>query len=264
MILDKIVANKQIELERWKRELSIEMLSRDLPAAPTGRDFKQALQPSRAAGGNMSLRVIAEIKKASPSKGVLREDFEPVTIAKTYETCGAAAISVLTDNRFFQGSIEYLSAVRAVTTLPILMKDFIIDPYQLYQARAFGADAVLLIAAILDRNRLAALIERADSLGLAALVEIHSADELATALAAGADIIGINNRDLKTFRVTVETTRRLAPLITPGKLIVSESGIDSRQMMQSLAEEAGVHAFLVGEALMRSPDIGAALRSLLN
>lgn len=212
----------------------------------------------------MSLRVIAEIKKASPSKGILREDFEPVAIAKTYEACGAAAISVLTDNRFFQGSIDYLRAVRSVSTLPILMKDFIIDPYQLYQARACGADAVLLIAAILDRNRLSALIEMSGSLGLAALVEIHSAEELATALAANADIIGINNRDLKTFQVTVETTRRLAPLISPGKLIVSESGIDSREMMRALAEDAGVHAFLVGEALMRSPDIGAALRSLLN
>jgi indole-3-glycerol phosphate synthase len=264
MILEDIVANKQIELARWKRERSLELLSRDLPAAASGRNFKQALQPFRASGGNMSLRVIAEIKKASPSKGVLREDFEPVAIAKTYEACGAAAISVLTDNRFFQGRIEYLRAVRSVTTLPILMKDFIIDPYQLYQARACGADAVLLIAAILDRNRLSALIEQAASLGLAALVEIHSADELAAALAANADIIGINNRDLQTFQVTVDTTRRLAPLIGPGKLIVSESGIDSRAMMRSLADEAGVHAFLVGEALMRSPDIGAALRSLLN
>jgi indole-3-glycerol phosphate synthase len=264
MILEEIVANKHIELARWKRERPMELLSRDFPAAAPGRDFKQALQPSSAAGGNMSLRVIAEIKKASPSKGVLREDFEPVAIAKTYEACGAAAISVLTDSRFFQGSIEYLSAVRSVTTLPILMKDFIIDPYQLYLARACGADAVLLIAAILDRNRLSALIERAASLGLAALVEIHSADELATALAANADIIGINNRDLKTFQVTVDTTRRLAPLIGPGKLIVSESGIDSREMMRSLSEDAGVHAFLVGEALMRSPDIGAALRSLLH
>jgi indole-3-glycerol phosphate synthase len=264
MILDEIVANKHIELAQWKRERPMELLSRDLPAAPSNRDFKQALQPLRAAGGNMSLRVIAEIKKASPSKGVLREEFEPVAIAKIYEACGAAAISVLTDKRFFRGSIEYLSAVRSVTSLPILMKDFIIDPYQLYQARACGADAVLLIAAILDRNRLSALIEMAASLGLAALVEIHSASELATALAANAEIIGINNRDLKTFQVTVDTTRRLAPLISPGKLIVSESGIDSREMMRSLAEEAGVHAFLVGEALMRSPDIGAALRSLLN
>jgi indole-3-glycerol phosphate synthase len=264
MILEEIVANKQIELAQWKRERPMELLSRDLPAAPACRHFKQALQLSRTVGGNMPLRVIAEIKKASPSKGVLREDFEPVAIAKTYEACGAAAISVLTDRRFFQGSLEYLSAVRSVTTLPILMKDFIIDPYQLYQARACGADAVLLIAAILDRNRLSALIERADSLGLAALVEIHSADELATALAANAEIIGINNRDLKTFQVTVDTTRRLAPLIGPGKIIVSESGIDSREMMRSLAAEAGVHAFLVGEALMRSPDIGAALRSLLH
>jgi indole-3-glycerol phosphate synthase len=264
MILEEIVANKQIELVQWKQERPLEQLSRNLPAAPSGRDFKKSLQPSRAAGGNMSLRVIAEIKKASPSKGVLREDFDPMAIAKTYEACGAAAISVLTDNRFFQGSIEYLNAVRSVTSLPILMKDFIIDPYQLYQARAGGADAVLLIAAILDRKRLSALIEMAASLGLAALVEIHSSDELTTALAAKADIIGINNRDLQTFQVTVDTTRRLAPLISPGKLIVSESGIDSREMMRSLAEEAGVHAFLVGEALMRSPDIGAALRSLLN
>ncbi len=264
MILDTIVANKQIELEQWKRERPMELLSRDLPSAYPMRNFRQALEPHRTSGGEISLRVIAEIKKASPSKGVLREDFDPVAIAKTYEACGAAAISVLTDNRFFQGRIEYLSAVRSVTSLPILMKDFIIDPYQLYQARAGGADAVLLIAAILDRNRLSALIEKAASIGLAALVEIHSAEELATALAAKADIIGINNRDLQTFQVTVDTTRRLAPQISPGKLIVSESGIDSREMMHSLAAEAGIHAFLVGEALMRAPDIGAALRSLLN
>ena len=264
MIIDKIVANKQIELERWKRERSIEMLSRDLPSAQPIRNFRQALEPHRASGGELSLRVIAEIKKASPSKGILRADFDPVAIAKTYEACGAAAISVLTDNRFFDGSIEYLSMVRSVTTVPILMKDFIVDPYQVYQARIFGADAVLLIAALLSVSELSHLFSLAAGLGLNSLVEVHSLDDLNKALGCNAEIIGINNRDLTTFEVSVETTRRLAPLIGPGKLIVSESGIDSRQMMHSLAEEAGVHAFLVGEALMRSPDIGAALRSLLN
>ncbi len=264
MFIDEIIANKQIELTRWKRERPIEMLIRELPGAAPRRNFRQVLQPSRAADGTSALRVIAEIKKASPSKGVLRDNFDPVAIAKVYETCGAAAISVLTDRRFFQGGLEYLSAVRAVTTVPILMKDFIIDPYQLYQARVYGADAVLLIAALLDPGRLAELSETAAGLGLSALVEIHSDDDLNRALAANAEIVGINNRDLRTFQVTVETTRRLAPRIGPGKLVVSESGIDSRELMLSLAEEAGVHAFLVGEALMRSRDLGAALRSLLN
>jgi indole-3-glycerol phosphate synthase len=263
MILDQIVANKQIELARWKQERPIEMLSQHILAAPPCRNFKQALQPSRADGRNMPLRVIAEIKKASPSKGVLRDDFDPVAIAKTYEACGAAAISVLTDSRFFQGSIAYLAAVRSVTTVPILMKDFIIDPYQLYQARVCGADAVLLIAAILNPGRLSELIGVAAGLGLDALVEIHSTDDLTKALDASAGIIGINNRDLTTFQVTVDTTRRLAPLIGFGKLVVSESGIDSREMMISLTEQ-GVHAFLIGEALMRSQDVGAALQALLN
>jgi indole-3-glycerol phosphate synthase len=263
MILDDIIANKKIELACWQREQPIEMLRQDLPAASPIRNFRQALAPSPAASGGQPLRVIAEIKKASPSKGVLRHDFDPVAIAQAYESYGAAAISVLTDSRFFQGSIEYLRWVRAVTTVPLLMKDFIIDPYQLYQARIYGADAVLLITAILSQSQLSQFLSLAASLDLSALVEVHSSDDLTKALAANAEIVGINNRDLSTFQVTVETTRCLTPLIGPGILVVSESGIASREIMISLAEQ-GVHAFLIGEALMRSRDIGAALRSLLN
>ncbi len=262
MILDEIVANKRVELARWQEERPIAMLAQDVLKAPPVRNFRQALVQQNPPD-SQPFRVIAEVKWASPSKGLLRKEFDPVAIAKTYESCGASAISVLTDRNFFQGDLEYLKQVREATTIPLLMKDFIIDPYQLYQARIYGADAVLLIAALLSSGQLAQFLNRAAGLGLGALVEVHSNDELNKALAANAEIIGINNRDLRTFQVTVETTRRLAPLIGPGKIVVSESGIDSRAVMVFLAQQ-GVHAFLIGEALMRAEDIGAALRSLLN
>lgn len=262
MILDEIVANKRVELARWQEERPIELLAQGVLNAPPVRNFRQALVQQNPPG-SQTFRVIAEIKRASPSKGLLRKEFDPVAIAKTYESCGAAAISVLTDRNYFQGDLEYLKQVREATTVPLLMKDFIIDPYQLYQARIYGADAVLLIAALLSSAQLAQFLNRAAGLGLSSLVEVHSNEELNRALAANAEIIGINNRDLRTFQVTVETTRRLAPLIGPGKIVVSESGIDSRAVMAFLAQQ-GVHAFLIGEAFMRAEDIGAALRSLLN
>jgi indole-3-glycerol phosphate synthase len=262
MILDDIIANKRMELARWQRERPLENLKRDVLTAPPVRNFTQALLPPDV-GATRIFRVIAEVKKASPSKGVLREDFDPVKIAATYQSCGAAAISVLTDRNYFQGDLEYLKQVREATVVPLLMKDFIIDPYQLYQARMHGADAVLLIAAILSAGRLSRFLGLAAGLGLSSLVEVHSRDDLKKALAADALIIGINNRDLKTFEVSVETTRRLAPLVGPGKIIVSESGIHSKEVMASLVRQ-GVHAFLIGEALMRAEDMGSALRSLLN
>lgn len=262
MILDEIIANKRIELVRWQQERPIELLAHDALTAPPVRDFRKALMKQNTESRQL-FRVIAEVKKASPSKGVLRSDFDPVEIAKSYELCGAAAISVLTDKNYFQGNLEYLKLIRSATTLPLLMKDFFIDAYQLYQARLCGADAVLLIAAILSPSQLAQYLTLAAGLGLSALVEVHSVDDLSKAQAADADIIGINNRDLRTFEVSLETTRQLAPLIGPGKLIVSESGIDSREVMRSLAQQ-GVDAFLIGEALMRSRNIEGALRSLLN
>jgi indole-3-glycerol phosphate synthase len=262
MILDDIISNKRSEIAHWLQDRPLSMLMSEAASAPPLRNFRQALvQPDPS--GNQRLRIIAEVKKASPSRGVIREDFDPVAIARTYEAAGAAAVSVLTDKQFFQGGIEYLKQVRAATTVPLLMKDFIIDPYQIYLARTCGADAVLLIAGLHDADRLSEFLNLVHSLGMQALVEVHSEDELAKALAANAHIVGINNRDLRTFKVAAETTRRLAPLIGPGKIVVSESGIDSREVMLSLAQ-AGVHAFLIGEALMRAKDIGTTLRSFIN
>lgn len=261
MILDDIIVNKRHELLRWQTHLPLSKVREEASAALPPRNFSSALLPSQESG-RAEYRIIAEIKKASPSKGVIRKDFDPVDIAKIYESCGAAAISVLTDSRFFLGDITYLRHVRKVTALPLLMKDFIIDPYQIYLARMFGADAVLLITALLDSDQLATFINLAHSLGMQVLVEVHSIDDVRKALAVDAQIIGINNRDLKTFEVTIETTRRLAPLIGTGRIVVSESGIESKEIMCSLAR-LGVHAFLVGEALMRSKDIKAALTSFL-
>ena len=262
MILDDIISNKRSELAHWSQDRPLSMLMSESSAAPSPRDFRQALLDS-GPSGSQHFRIIAEVKKASPSRGVIRVDFDPVAIAKTYESAGAAAVSVLTDKQFFQGGIEYLQQIRAATTVPLLMKDFIIDPYQIYLARTCGADAVLLIAALLDADRLSEFLNLVHALGMHALVEVHSEGDLAKALAANAHIVGINNRDLRTFKVAAETTRRLAPLIGPGKIVVSESGIDSREVMLSLAQ-SGVHAFLIGEALMRAKDMGKALRSFIN
>jgi len=205
--------------------------------------------------------VIAEIKRRSPSRGEIRSDFDPVACALAYADAGAAAISVLTDERYFGGRLEYLEAVRRVVPLPLLRKDFIIDPYQLDEARAGGADAVLLIAAALTSAELCALRERAAGLGLDALVEVHDSGQLQAALAAGADLIGINNRDLRTFEVDLGVTERLAAAIPEGVVAVAESGIFSAGDVERL-EAAGARAFLVGEALMREEDIGIALRRL--
>lgn len=215
----------------------------------------------RAALLRRSPAVIAEIKKASPSKGILRADFDPVRLAQEYEQGGAAAISVLTDEPFFQGSLAHLVSARSAVSLPALRKDFTLDEYQVVEAAANGADAVLLIAAILEESQIRALRELAAQYGMAALVEVHSQREVRAAVAAGADMIGVNNRDLKTFQVTLETSLRLAQDIPDGVLKISESGIRSREDIRQLSE-AGFDAFLVGESLLTSASPAAALRAL--
>ena len=228
---------------------------------PPPRDFRAAISAPGA------VNLIAEVKKKSPSKGIIREDFHPVEIAETYAKNGASAISVLTDSRFFAGELRYLSAIRQALqqtydTLPLLRKDFTLDAYHIYQARAAGADAILLIVAALTPSQLREFMEVAEAVSLACLVEVHTPEELAVALEADAQIIGINNRDLRTFHTQIETTFRLRKAIPAGKIVVSESGIYTREDVASL-READVHAMLVGESLMRSADIGRQVRRLL-
>lgn len=254
-ILDKIVATKHREIAEAKSRVSEKELERQAAGMPATRDFTAAL---RRAG---EMRVIAEVKKASPSAGIIRADFDPVAIGRTYASHGAAAISVLTDEPYFQGRLAYLTAVREAVHCPVLRKDFILERYQLIQARLAGADAALLIAEILPDNRLAELQAEATALGLHTLVELHDADQLPRVLDSGARVIGINNRDLRSFTTRLEHTLDLVPSIPKNHIIVSESGIKSNADVKRLAA-AGVHAVLVGESLMRSPDIGAALDSL--
>ena len=248
-ILERIVAAKRAELSAAKRPI-------DLASAPPVRDFIGALRAKRPA-------VIAEIKRASPSKGVLRADFDPAAIAKSYEKAGAACMSVLTDREFFQGAPEHLSAARAACNLPALRKDFIIDPYQVYEARALGADCILLIVACLDDAQLGELEALALRLGMAVLVEAHDGDELDRALKLKTPLLGINNRNLRTFETRLETTLALLPRIPAERIVVTESGIlapaDVARMRAS-----GVHTFLVGEAFMRAADPGAALQTLFS
>ena len=208
------------------------------------------------------MRVIAEVKKASPSRGVIRPDFEPAAIARAYAEAGAAAISVLTDAPFFQGSLAHLAAVRRAVKVPLLRKDFHLDPYQLWEAREAGADAVLLIAAALGPSEIRDLLALSGEIGLAALVEVHTRPELATAIACGADLIGINNRNLQTFEVALETTFTLLSAVPDGAVLVSESGIGAPEEVARLAA-AGADAILVGEGLLRHADVAAALRRLL-
>lgn len=256
MFLEEILQYKYAEVTVKKEQTPIENLKRDLKNAPPTRSFRQSLQ-----GG--SARLIAEIKKASPSKGLLCPEFDPVKLARVYEASGAAAISVLTDQKFFQGSLEYLKQVKAETIkTPVLRKDFIIDRYQLFEAGAYGADAVLLIAAALTELELKDLINQALELGLDSLVEVHNLMELEAALSAGADLIGINNRNLKTFEVDLETTYQLLKLIPKDKIVVSESGIKDGHDIRRLAQ-AGVNAALVGESVVTAADPGVKIKELL-
>ena len=255
-ILDQIVAAKRREIEQAKAARPEAALRAELAAAPSVRDF---FSPLAAPG---SIRLIAEVKKASPSRGVIRADFDPVAIARTYQRHGASCISVLTDGPYFQGSLADLRAVRAAVDLPVLRKDFILDPYQLVEARAAGADAVLLIAECLDDCHLRSLFNEAVALGMTPLVELYEPANLQRAFDAGATLIGVNNRDLRTFQTDLAHTLRLRALVPDQCVLVAESGIRTREDVLRL-EAAGVDAMLIGETLMASPDVGAAVDELL-
>ena len=258
MILDDIVASNMAELETRKRILPVAELRRMAQSEAAPVEFAPALCGDR-------IRLIAEVKKASPSKGVICPDFNPVAIARVYAANGASAISVLTESRYFQGNLSYLRDIREAlgeTRVPLLRKDFIVDPYQVYESRAFGADAILLIVAILGLEKLAELLELTHRLNMGCLVEVHNEAELEIALGSQAGIIGINNRDLTDFTVDVTTTGRLRPLIPDDRVVVSESGIGNAADMRKL-KQWGVDAVLIGESLMAADDIAAKVRGLL-
>ena len=257
-ILNQIVAVKREEVAAASARKSLAVMRADAESRVLTRDFVGALRAKIAAG---QPAVIAEIKKASPSKGVLREDFIPADIAQSYAEHGAACLSVLTDMPFFQGSIDYLKQARASCQLPVLRKDFIVDAYQVYESRAMGADALLLIAAILDDAQMKDYEAIARSLDMAVLVEVHDAPELARALKLKTPLVGVNNRNLKTFEVSLDTTLSLMRDLPANRLLVCESGIHTRDDVLRMGA-AGVNAFLVGEAFMRAPDPGVALAAL--
>jgi len=259
-ILNKIVAVKREELGRALERRSLAAVRADAESRILTRDFEGALRASIAGGRSA---VIAEIKKASPSKGVLRADFVPADIAQTYAEHGASCLSVLTDQQFFQGSVDYLKQARASCQLPVLRKDFLIDPYQVYESRAMGADAILLIAACLDDAQMRDMEAIARALCMSVLVEVHDAAELDRALLLKTPLVGINNRNLRTFEVSLDTTLSLMGRLPPEKLLVTESGILGREDVQRMTA-AGVNAFLVGEAFMRAPDPGTAMAGLFS
>jgi indole-3-glycerol phosphate synthase len=257
-ILNQIVEVKRQEVAAAKKRVPLEAMRDDALSRVLTRDFEGALRSKIAAGRSA---VIAEIKKASPSKGLLRADFIPADIAQSYAEAGAACLSVLTDRQFFQGQNDYLKQARASCDLPVLRKDFMVDPYQVYESRVVGADCILLIAACLDDGQMAELEAIARSLDMAVLVEVHDGAELERALRLKTALVGINNRDLRTFDVKLETTLSLLERVPPDKLLVTESGILGPADVKRM-RDAGVHAFLVGEAFMRAEDPGAALTAL--
>jgi indole-3-glycerol phosphate synthase len=257
-VLERILAVKRDEVDAARCAKPLAAIRAEAASAARPRGFIDSMRAAIAAGRPA---VIAEVKKASPSKGVLRPDFDPKAIAKSYEAGGAACLSVLTDKMFFQGASEHLIAARAACALPVLRKDFTIDPYQVYEARAMGADCILLIVAALDVPRMKALEDAAREVGLDVLVEVHDAAELDLALELGTPLLGVNNRDLRTFETRLETTLGLLPRIPPDRLLVTESGILTCADVDRM-RAAGVQAFLVGEAFMRAPDPGSALAGL--
>jgi len=257
-ILRKILCRKREEVAQRSAVLPLNELSQRAQAAAPVRGFARALRDSVEAGQSA---VIAEIKKASPSKGVLRENFDPAAIARSYQAGGASCLSVLTDVDFFQGADEYLQQARVACALPVLRKDFVLDPYQVYEARALGADCILLIVAALEDEMLMELLQLAGHLGMDALVEVHDATEMERALATPASLIGVNNRNLRTFETSLETTIELLPAFPLDRLLVTESGIHSRDDVQ-LMRNNGVHAFLIGEAFMRADNPGERLAEL--
>ena len=255
-MLDKIVAQKREEVEQRKKAVAIACLQERIARQKPSLDFALALKGDH-------IRLIAEVKRASPSRGMLKPNFDAVGLAQTYAEGGAAAISVLTESNYFMGSIEHLEAIKEVVQLPLLRKDFIFDPYQVYESRAYGADALLLIAAILSRDQLKELISLSHSLGLQCLVEVHNEGELGRAIVSESEIIGINNRDLNTFTVDINTTRRLRPLVPKEKVVVSESGIKSQRDIEKLRYWK-VDAVLVGEALVTAGDVRTKMKELLS
>ncbi len=258
MILDEILADNLGELEARKRSFPLEELKKVASEQPPPLDFASALRGDR-------VQLIAEVKKASPSRGIIRSDFDPVAIARTYAGNGASAISVLTEPRYFQGSLNHLKGIRDALgnkRLPLLRKDFLCDPYQIYESRAFGADSLLLIVAILKPEKLEELLWLSHELGMSCLVEVHNEAELEIALKSEARIIGINNRDLTTFTVDLTITERLRPLIPSDRIVVSESGIKDHSDMEKL-KKCGVDAVLIGASLMSAPDIAVKMKELL-
>ncbi|MGA2330935.1 MAG: indole-3-glycerol phosphate synthase TrpC [Syntrophales bacterium] len=255
MILEKIIDAKKDEVARLRRIRPLQELKHAIADLPSPRNFSEAISGRQCA-------IIAEVKRRSPSKGTLREDFDPAWIALIYEESGAAAVSVVTDKEFFDGDESYVTDIRKRIGLPLLRKDFIIDPHQIYESRCLQADAILLIAGILEREQLREYSGLAQSLGLSVLCEVHTGRELDKALASDAVLIGINNRDLTTFSVDLMTSIDLARSIPADRIIVSESGIRSRDDIETLTK-AGIHAFLIGETLMTSDNIGRKLKELL-
>lgn len=254
-IIDKILADKKPEVARIKREVPVWAL-KERAGARKPLDFAAALRGD-------SLKLIAEVKKASPSKGLLCPGFNPVELARTYAVNGAAAISVLTETNYFQGSLEYLEAIRKMVDIPLLRKDFIYDEYQVYEAAAYGADAILLIMTMLEQKRLEHLMALCKELGLGYLVEVHNEEELFKAMLANAEIIGINNRDLQTFKTDIDTTRRLRMLIPKRIIVISESGISAKADIKKM-KEYKVNAVLVGEALVTAKNIPTKMKELLS
>ena len=258
MILDEIIAKTKEDLKKREKEYSMDWLGRSL--AFNARAPRPVI-PHLKATEEEPYRIISEVKKASPSKGVIREDFDPVAIAQAYERGGANAVSILTEPHYFQGHLDYLAEIRRYVGIPLLRKDFIVSKYQLVEALVYGADFVLLIAKALSRKELKELLNYTRHLGMEALVEIHDKKDLTKAIFAGADIIGINHRNLETFEMDMELSYKLIPLIPNNKIIVAESGIYEHGQLEDLSK-AGVDAFLVGESLMRQDDVESALRCL--
>jgi len=258
-ILQKIVDHKLTEIASAKANVSLEVVTAAAQDAEPALDFVGALQKRKAAG---SIGLIAEVKKASPSKGIIRADFDPVAIAKTYARHGAACISVLTDEHFFQGHLDFLRQIRGAVNVPLLRKDFVLDTYQVHEARAAGADAVLLIAECLDGEKLQELHQSIESLGMTALVELYDADNIDKVMACNPKLVGVNNRDLNTFEVDLGHSVRVKSQLPDSVTFVSESGIFTNSDVVMLKEN-GVDAMLVGESLMRSDDVGAAVETLL-